>query len=165
LLLGAAVVFEDGGGGDVAAGHGWAGGGFVDAGGVLAAVVIEDGVRVFCVVGGGGVAGCCCCIEEGGFGLDSEGVWVAVEACGRIVRRIPIDWDLLGTYIWARGALWVLIRSWWADGALRNVSRPTSCYTAVVWIETKSVADNRGRCGEVAEMLQRADLSSAIKHT
>jgi hypothetical protein len=99
------------------------------------------------------VAGCCC-VEEGGFGcLDSEGVWVAVEAWERIVRRIPIDWDLLGTYIWAQGALWVLIRSWWADGALRNVSRPTSCYTAVVWIETKSVADNRGRCGEVAEML------------
>ena len=88
LLLSAAVVFEDGGGGDVAAGHGWAGGGFVDAGGVLAAVIIEDGVRVFCVRGG--VAGCCC-VEEGGFGLDSEGVWVAVEACGRIVRRIPID--------------------------------------------------------------------------
>jgi hypothetical protein len=64
------------------------------------------------------VAGCCC--EERGLGLDSggEGVWVAVEAWERIVRWMLVDWELLGTYIWARGALWALIHSLWVDMAL-----------------------------------------------
>ena len=94
LLLGAAVVFEDGGGGDVAAGHGWAGGGggCVDVG-VVAAELIEDGVGVFgcVVVGGGGVAGSC---EEDGFGLDSggEGGWVAVEAWEDLLGGRFVGW-------------------------------------------------------------------------
>jgi hypothetical protein len=63
------------------------------------------------------VASCC---EEGGLRLDSggEGVWVAVEAWERIVRRLLVDRELLGTYIWAQGALWVLIHSLWVDMAL-----------------------------------------------
>jgi hypothetical protein len=66
------------------------------------------------------VAGCC---EESRSRLDSggEGVWVAVEAWERIVRRVLICLSCKGTYIWARGALRVLIHSLWADGALLEV--------------------------------------------
>jgi hypothetical protein len=62
------------------------------------------------------VAGC----EERGLGLDpgGEGVWVAVEAWERIVRWMLVDWRLLGAYIWAQGALWVLIHSLWVEMAL-----------------------------------------------
>ena len=101
--------------------------------------------------------------EEGRSRLDSggEGVWVAVEAWGRIVRRVLICSGCVGTYIWAQGALWVLIHSLWADGALLDARLAIQqCYASrrSLWPTVEAGAANlRGDAS--------ADLSSPIKHT